>query len=629
MQKTFRGVAKDFVNAMRLNFIGKGADPNSIIVQDLYDYQPSSNNLASYRGISNNKNQIDIFSMSPQDRKLFENLLAVYNTHISTKRELLIQARKLFDTDVVQTVIDVMIDDGFNSFINEEEEFRITYELSEDEKEVLGESFQEEVQSHIDDFVETFSIKTLVPELLPELLRDGEYALGVLFEEGKGITEIVDDMDVINLLPFYLNDKLTFVMKQNNYSSYHSSDYQGGSGVFLNNDFVNPPVFYKPENVVFFRLKYFSKQRINMSDFYNTEFRNNFYEHTGIRLPKFVRICKPIYSSAIKNLNRLQIMEDINTVLDLYQILKPDIVNVSVPQNTSAPEAAQIIRDYERQLNDVSAFTDSDSLDLPTLATMANRRKVLPQWLDGKGTVSRSDINTSEKTGDSRDSIQFLRNLIAVSIGIPPFYINILDNNPLDKAQTIKLYSRYTKKLTSLQKSLADGIKDLLMIHLKYLGLNISRSNLSVKFKAITSGDSLDDTDMMVATVTGINELYKGVSEISQDENNDLVLDSAQFKELFDNLTSRYLNISDLLIIDENKFTDVAGAEPQDGDFELSGTSGGSSDFEIGSTDLGVNDVEATADTGTDTSYQDFVADTTAPEIEEPEQITTEEFHDE
>ena len=39
-EKRFKGVAKDFINAMKLQFIGKGADPNEIFVQDLYNYEP-------------------------------------------------------------------------------------------------------------------------------------------------------------------------------------------------------------------------------------------------------------------------------------------------------------------------------------------------------------------------------------------------------------------------------------------------------------------------------------------------------------------------------------------------------------------------------------------------------------
>ena len=66
-----------------------------------------------------------------------------------TKREILTQARNLFNTDIVQTVIDVMIDDGFNSFCNEKEEFKIEYILDADDLDNLGEEYQEQISKDI------------------------------------------------------------------------------------------------------------------------------------------------------------------------------------------------------------------------------------------------------------------------------------------------------------------------------------------------------------------------------------------------------------------------------------------------------------------------------------------------
>ena len=556
MAKQVTGIAADFRKAMKTQFIGKGANPNDIIVQDLFNYEPANTNggIKGIQGLA--KNALDQYkAMSNEERSIFSSLLAVYNEHISTKREILTQARNLFNTDIVQTVIDVMIDDGFNSFCNEKEEFKIEYILDADDLDNLGEEYQEQIQNVIDDFVDKFSIKTKVAEIVPELLRDGEYAFGVLFEDKKGITEIVDDFDVINLLPFYEGDKLAFVINENKFNGDQKSSPLLGS--FNTN---TSPVAYKADNIVFFRLKGPTKLRINMSCFYDSEFKKLFYEKTHIKLPKYVRTALPIYHGAMKTLNRIKIMENVSTVLDLNDVLKPEIVHVTVPTNSTATEAQKIISDYERHLNDTGNLGSEDTFDISTLAAQANRRKVLPQWMDTKGTLSSAGINQAAKGQSAWDSIDRLRNLAALSIGIPPFYINI-SGTPIEKAQIIKLYSRYTRKLTSLQKTLADGIKDFLMIHLKHCGLNVSRANLSVKFKAITSGDSLDDTDMLVGLVAGIGDLYKALDEITSSANNKLVLDDEQFKELFDNLTGKYLNISNLIMIDEEKFENIDGED--------------------------------------------------------------------
>ena len=622
-ERKFKGLAKDFINAIKTQFIGRGADPNDIFVQDLYHYQ--SNSVQNTSLASRLKNTQYYTELSTEDRKILETLLKVYNEHISTKRELLNQTRQLFEVPIIQTIIDVMIDDGFNSFNNEKEEFRIIYDLSEEDKELLGEDFQENVQNIIDEFVDKFSLKSRVAEMIPELLRDGEYAYGVLFDEEKklGITEIVDDMDVANMLPFYEGDKLAFIIKQDIFDDTTTNAKFTATNLNTN----NIPKFYKPDNIVFFRLKGPSKKRINLSTFYDEDFRKQFYEKTNIRLPKFIRVPLPIYASAIQYINRLQVMMNVSSVLDLSDVLKPEIISVTVPANTNPTEASQIVRDYERRLNDNSNLGDGQVLDFPTMATAANYRKVLPQWMDTKGTIQSTGVgsNDSAKSASAWESIKNVSNLIALSVGIPPFYINLADG-PQDKAQTIKLYSRYTRKLTSLQKSVADGVKDIIMIHLNKKGVNISRDNLQVKFKAITSGDSLDDTDMMVATVTGINDLYKGIEEITSSENNNLVIDDQQFKELFDNLTSRYLNISNLIKISDKKFndeefSDEQGFEPMEG----SASAGGSRERlsqEGSNIDAGFESAGIDADN--EAAYNDFANASDNFELEGPQEIETE-----
>ena len=139
------------------------------------------------------------------------------------------------------------------------------------------------------------------------------------------------------------------------------------------------------------------------------------------------------------------------------------------------------------------------------------------------------------------------------------------------------------------------------MIDLEHCGLNVSRSNLSVKFKAITSGDTLDDTDMLVALATGLGDLYKALDEITSSDHNNLVLDNEQFKQLYDDITGKYLNVANLIKIDNNKFLNVDG---QDGDFTPIGSPSGRSGSEPGGAPVNVN---VNTNSGGEESYADFV----------------------
>lgn len=540
-QRKYPGFVKQWISNMKTAFIQRGADPNEVVTKDLLDYNQN-------RGVSaTNKN------LSVTSNKILGKLLSTFNTHIAGKQEVLAQSRELFDTDVVQTIIDVVINDAFNSFVNIEDEFKIEFDPDDEN---ISEEFKEQVQSKIDDLVDRFDLKNQIADIVPELLRDGEFAFGIVVEPGEGIKDIVDDLDVASLLPFYNGNKLAFIMKQ------PESDQMNGR-----------PLVYRAENVVYFRLKYFTKQRVDLridGSLTNDQLRKKFYEETKLYLPRFLRICKPFYYSALKLIARLGVLELVGTVQELNQVTRRDIINLNVPQNTSPREASAIVNDYEKILNGPDNDLDSDRLDVATLTNYNTKRIILPQWSDGKGTLSLSDVNsgTNDRSAGTRDSISFARSLIALSVGVPGFYVS-LSEQALDKTQTLKLYTRYVRKLSSLQKSIADGCVDFVQADLKASKIFVEDKSIKVRFKTLTSADSLDETDITVGTIEGLNNIFKNLVEI-EDARPDLKVSSEVFKKIFDTQTRKYLGFTDLLQYIENvKPSDEFEGENDDVDDDL------------------------------------------------------------
>ena len=540
-QRKYPGFVKQWISNMKTAFIQRGADPNEVVTKDLLDYNQN-------RGVSaTNKN------LSVTSNKVLGKLLSIFNTHIAGKQEVLAQSRELFDTDVVQTIIDVVVNDAFNSFVNIEDEFKIEFDPDDEN---ISEEFKEQVQSKIDDLVDRFDLKNQIADIVPELLRDGEFAFGIVVEPGKGIKDIVDDLDVANLLPFYNGNKLAFIMRQ------PESDQMNGR-----------PLVYRAENVIYFRLKYFSKQRVDLridGSLTNDQLRKKFYDETKLYLPRFLRICKPFYYSALKLIARLGVLELVGTVQELNQVTRRDIINLNVPQNTSPREASAIVNDYEKILNGPDNDLDSDRLDVATLTNYNTKRIILPQWSDGKGTLSLSDVNsgTNDRSAGTRDSISFVRSLIALSVGVPGFYLS-LSEQALDKTQTLKLYTRYVRKLSSLQKSIADGCVDFVQSDLKANNIFVEDRSIKVRFKTLTSADSLDETDITVGTIEGLNNIFKNLVEI-EDARPDLKVSSEVFKKIFDTQTRKYLGFTDLLQYIENvKPSDEFEGENDDVDDDL------------------------------------------------------------
>lgn len=559
--------AVNYINQMKNVFMTKGVKPEDIFIDDLYSF----NGTIDYSKLSN----VDISDLDPESKNTLNQFLKAFENSITDKKSMLEQSRLIFDTDIVQSIIEAIYDDGFNTFSNDND-FKIEFEPDEKTKNRLGDEFISEVQLKIDSCIEKFDLKQLVQDIIPDLVRDGEYLIGKVFSEGKGLTNLIDDIDAIDTIPFYNNTKLSFVLRQVDNNSI------GGKHIELIN----------PENITYFSLKSFTKNRIKLdTTFINNNVKKKIYKKTGLPIPKFTRICRPLYYSAIKTINSLKLIEDVHIVQEVSNILRPEVVQIGVPANTTGSDAKSIVRDYERHLNDITKNINieaSRKVDIPTLLNMSLQRKVLPLFADGKGTISLADTsNLPGRSQETRESIQFIRSLIAISVGIVPFYIN-LNDTPIEKGQLIKLYSRWTKKLTNFQSCIAEGVIDIIYTDLKYSGINIEKYNLKAKFKQITNGDILEDTDLIVATITALKELHAALDEIAQSDNNALKINSEKYKEVWNLYTNAFMNISDLLEMNT-----------ESNDINISNDTEDSTGMEPDNT-------SSTADNKNDNSYDDF-----------------------
>ena len=101
----------------------------------------------------------------------------------------------------------------------------------------------------------------------------------------------------------------------------------------------------------------------------------------------------------------------------------------------------------------------------------------------------------------------------------------------------------------------------------------------------------MDDTDLLLGLVNAISDMWVALDKITSSDNNNLTIDDEQFKAFFDRCTSTYLNISNILRIDEAKFDSVDGEDNGSG-FEPSAPtpSSSSSKPESPSVDININD---------------------------------------
>lgn len=530
-KRNWNSTVQSFVQSWRDYFKRMGAADSNIIIDDIYNLGGSSSNL------TNNTN-LYLSDLDPEISDTVRDIVATYDETIKDRDIILEKSRALFETTVVQTMVDVSLDDGFNNF-KEDKDFVISYEPDPEDLENLGEDFVKEIQKEIDDFVEKSGLKDLVADIIPEVIRDGEHALALRVEPGKGVTGINDDIDVKATLPYCRGNKLAFVIEK-------TTEKKG----FSEQERLR---FYKPDNIVFFRLNHFNKKRIKL-DCLNSKVKKCFKDKLGLEIPKYIRICLPLYYSALDDIETLQTMEKLSVAQDFVNLLRGQVIGLGVPANTTSEDAKKAMREYERHLNEIKNVLGSfKDMSVDDLIGLASERKLLPLFGDGKGSLTPIDLAGANKVAESRDSVANQRNLVALTTGFPSYYFTTAEQ-PQEKATAIKLYSRYTKKLSGLQVCAADGTQEIVHLHLQAKNKNIKKSNIKVKFKALTNGDVLDDVDVMVATITGLADMYDALEKIASSENNNLVIDSDRLQKMWDTYTSNLVNISGLLKRDMDKF---------------------------------------------------------------------------
>lgn len=540
-RSNWNNTVSSFISSWNNYFRTMGVKKEDIIIEDIYHLGGSGTGA---RMIANNKD-LELGDIDEDTRKVVQGIASTYDENIKFKEEMLNRSRLLYDTTTVQTIIDVALDDGFNNF-KEDEDFVISYEPDSEDTDTLGEEFIKEIQEEIDSFVEKSGIKDIAADILPEIIRDGEHALVIKKVQGEGITGINDDIDVKDMLPYYRGNKLTFVFEK-------TKEDKG----FIQQEKIR---LYKPDNIIFFRLKHFNKKKLNLDTLGLTnEAKSKFKEVTKLKIPKYIRICLPLYYSALDDIENLQAMEKLNVAQDFVNLLRNQVLGIGVPQNATSEDTKKIIREYERHLNEVKQAVDTfKDMTVDDLIGLSRERKLIPLFSDGKGSVTPLDLNNGTKIAESRDSVSNQKSQVALTTGFPAYYFTTTEA-PQDKPTALKLYSRFTKKLSSLQVCLSEGVEEIIYQHLIAKNKNVKRSHIKVKFKALTNGDILDEIDVMVATITGLADMYDALEKIASSENNELSIDSNKLKEVWDIYTSNLVNISGLLKKDENKFVNTEG----------------------------------------------------------------------
>lgn len=425
--------------------------------------------------------------------------LDVYETNNQTKKQQLdkqilwtIQERNnTFDRidrisrhHIANKIKDIIISDGFND-INNGNTLFIKYNDTEDpDKSKL---FTDEIMKMIK---RTNFLDILRDAIYSEGLDYGELFLSKVEEPGRGIIEIIDDIDLRQHVAIYSKSNLLGAVRLN-----PKSKQKVLSGYWI------------PEkDIAHFMLNY--KRR-------NLEIKvGKDLQKLDVIIKEKIRCAAPILEPVIDLIIQYNQLESISTAVELARAIQPILLGVAVSPEQDLSKVTNQLRNWSMALNKNknNIINNLDSIDVKTLLQQMNSVELIPYSAEDN-TNAMSQIKLDYGDNNLSEKINDLRKVIALAVGVPEQYISTSTymGQKDTKEDTIQTNPCYSMMLSRIQQLLAKGIREVCYSDLKakfcssenVLKRTVEKEKIEVIFKSCTNlNDRLENENMMLRAET-------------------------------------------------------------------------------------------------------------------------------
>lgn len=433
------------------------------------------------------------------DTRLANIGIDVYETNMQTKKQqldkqilwTLQQRNNAFDRvdkisrhHLANTIKDIIISDGFND-INNGNTLFLKYNDSEDQDK--SKLFTEEIMKMIK---RTNFLDILRDAIYSEGLDYGELFLSKHAEPGKGIIEIVDDVDLRQHVAIYSKANLLGAVKLNPKSKQK----------VLSGDWI-------PESeIAHFMLNY---RRIPLEIKVGKDF-----DKLDVLIKEKIRCAVPLLEPVVDLIIQYNQLEQIRTAIEISRAIQPILLGVAVSPEQDLAKVTDQLRNWSAALNKNknNILNNLDTIDVRTLLQNMNSVELIPYSAEDN-TNAMSQIKLDYGDNNLSEKINDLRKTIALAVGVPEQYISTSTymGQKDTKEDTIQTNPRYSMMLSRIQQLLAKGIREVCYSHLKskfassenILKREVEKDKIEVIFKSCTNlNDRLENENMMLRAET-------------------------------------------------------------------------------------------------------------------------------
>lgn len=405
-------------------------------------------------------------------------LAAAYTNAAKTKVGYMRAYESLKNFYLVDGIVAAIVEDALTPDITTGEVIELT-------------SAKASVNKALKELSKTVNFDQLVRDIAPDLVANGDYTVSVKLGD-KGVEKISDNVNQRKIVAFYDGGVPESFLVEGDRELHIEKPYRYAH--FVMGDF---------------------KARLNIS--------KNFDKTPPKELPEYARIGKPLFYGTLSKIKELQLIESLVPASKLNQITRGSIVGVGVPNASDPKEAFDICRRYENVFNSSTGVDKIDGeLSVSDIIGVAGKVKAVPLFGDKGSLSSIGDTKNNQSVDDLLNSITDLREIICTSIGFPP---ELLFGGET-KAELLKRYARYLRKLKSVQTAIASGVRQIALIHLnnrkgenEIAGEQFGLDDISVRFRnELVNIDELEKLEFSDAMISTVGEAYTFINNLLEDE---------------------------------------------------------------------------------------------------------------
>jgi len=339
------------------------------------------------------------------------------------------------------------------------------------------------VDKEIKELDDKFKFDTLIQDIAYDLLAYGEYTLKTEVAKGKGIVDIRDDVDQASVFAISRRGEIEKYLVR-------EIDPQKGETVRL----------VEPWQYVKFILAG-RKVRLDLQAELGAR-----YKQLKDKIPRFIRVGRSLIYSIIPKVRELQVLETLVPASKLNKLTQGSVIGVAVPTNMRPEDAFKVAKRVEELLNKrIGVNPDTNTLAVEKAIAAAGRLRVVPIFGD-KGQLQKFDYKMDEPD-ELMSSIEDLRRTICSAIGVP---YEILFGGDGPKSDILKRYARYLRRLRAIQRAIADGVRQIIYIHLINKGVSFTPADVQVEFRnkliEIDNLDTLEFLDSSIQMLTNVRD---------------------------------------------------------------------------------------------------------------------------